>query len=683
MTVTYDDPAVTYDDATVTYAGDGYVFDDIHVTTEFAFGSEPLNTAPVWQPVTAYVRGVNIDRGRTAEHSTYSPGSAIIRLDNRDRRFDPEYTAGPFYGDLVPMVPVRITATRAGNTYTVFHGFVTGWPTAYDTANTDAVAAVQCVDATRLLANTILDPVYENVVVSDPSLAIYFPMQPETMRTGGVLGSLPTGIGTWDYNNRAKAPLRGSATFSTVPAPVEVDQSLRYDTTKNAVGTWLAGWEQAAATAYSVPVGTPAFSTDVFFNAPLKTMELWLSSVDGERFGNSGGSPATSRTLVRAFYGDNAGNYESYILIGVNDDATLNTIQYYTDSVGHTDSSLTSPSLTPQSANHIVVTANSTNVLMYLNGSLVYNQPFNNTAQTWSASYDFSQVNLYIYANRFAHVSVYYDTFDAAKVADRYAAGFGYTGELSSARLARTLDDAGWPTAWRDIETGVQTVGAYRPGGLSANNYTEQIGNAEQGGLIVNRDGYVAFTNRDTADTVNVVASFDDTENHLPFTGVSVDANTVQAVRNSVRARYASSSLTVEDASSVAAYGRASKTLDIRLIDDPAVTESIAEIVLQRSKNPRTRIKQLDINLRSDTAALLPVLTQMELMDDVTVAFTPTNVGDPLWRAVRVQGVRHRITGSRWSTRLYLDPGPISTNGPLIVLDDAVYGKLSDGNKLG
>lgn len=673
MAVTYNDPAVTYDDATITYAGDGYVFDDIHVTTEFAFKSEPLNTTPVWQPVTAYVRGVNIDRGRTAEHSTYSPGSAIIRLDNRDRRFDPEYTAGPFYGDLVPMVPVRITATRAGNTYTMFHGFVTGWPTAYDTANTDAVAAVQCVDATRLLANTILDPVYENVVVSDPSLAIYFPMQPEWWRDGGTLS--PQLFGLWDYTNTAKVrlDLDGTGTFATATGPVQVDQSFRYDTTKNAAATHSAGWDTIGAGGYGTD-GDP-----LGFTGALKTLELWLENTDETRADTS----TTGQMLAYVAFGDASGGYLSKLYITVEADSSLDRVEYYTDTVGHVAAGIGGTALNDEAVNHVVLTANDTNVLLYLNGSLVYTAAFNDAVDPYTFSTDLRTVTFGAYVNRFAHMSVYYDTFDAAKVADRYAAGFGYTGELSSARLARTLDDAGWPTAWRSIQTGVQTVGAYRPGGLSANDYTEQIGNAEQGGLIVNRDGYVAFTNRDTADTVNVVASFDDTANHLPFTGVSVDANTVQAVRNSVRARYASSSLTVEDASSVAAYGRASKSLDIRLIDDPAVTESIAEIVLQRSKNPRTRIKQLDINLRSDTAALLPVLAQMELMDDVTVAFTPTNVGAPLWRAVRVQGVRHRISGSRWSTRLYLDPGPISINGPLIVLDDAVYGKLSDGNKLG
>jgi len=42
----------------------------------------------------------------------------------------------------------------------------------------------------------------------------------------------------------------------------------------------------------------------------------------------------------------------------------------------------------------------------------------------------------------------------------------------------------------------------------------------------------------------------------------------------------------------------------------------------------------------------------------------------------------HTITLDRWDVSLYLSPGPINTNGPLLVLDDDTYGEL-DNNKLG
>jgi hypothetical protein len=175
---------------------------------------------------------------------------------------------------------------------------------------------------------------------------------------------------------------------------------------------------------------------------------------------------------------------------------------------------------------------------------------------------------------------------------------------------------------------------------------------------------------------------FDDDDTDYPFSNVQVDANTVDAIRNSVAVRYATDTVTVEDASSVAAYGRAQQSLNAQLIDDPADATAIGEARLAQTKDPRTRVRRLDVNVRADTS-MVPTVAGLELADDVTVSFTPTGVGDELWRAVRVQGVSHTITLERWDCQLYLAPGPIGTNGPLMLLDDDEYGKLSSGNKLG
>jgi hypothetical protein len=672
MAFIYDDPALTYDDAGTTYEGLPFIFDDVTVAVEFGFGYQPLATDVVWQPVTSYVRGINVDRGRSSEFSTYGPGTCTLTVDNRDRRFDPEHTTGPFYGDLLPMVPIRVTTSYGGTDYTLFYGFVTGWPTAYNQSNSDAVSTITAVDGNRLLANTVLNPAYEQVVVSDPDLAIYFPMQPEYWRDGGYLS--PQKYGLWDYTNTVKSSfnLDGTGTFTDAAAPVQVNKSFRYDTTKNVAGTHLAGWDVISAGGYG-STGEP-----LGFNGALKTLEVWLENVDEERADTG----SIGQAFVSAAFGDDSAGYLSFLEISPEADSTLYRIRYYTDTVGHDQTGISGAQLNAEAINHLVLTANDTNVLLYLNGSVVYNVAFNDTVDPYSFGSDFRQMVFGAYSNRFAHVSVYYDTFDAAKVADRYAAGFGYTGDSSSGRLSRTLDDAGWPSAWRDIETGVQTVGAYRSGDVSARDYLEQVENAEQGELFVSRDGEVVLKSRTTADASTPVALFDDDGTDYPFANVQVDANTVDAIRNSVAVRYATDTVTVEDSGSVAAYGRAQQSLNAQLIDDPADASAIGEARLAQTKDPRTRVRRLDVNVRADTS-MVPTVAGLELADDVTVSFTPTGVGDELWRAVRVQGVSHTITLERWDCQLYLAPGPIGTNGPLMLLDDDEYGKLSSGNKLG
>lgn len=69
------------------------------VEISFATDTAGVNTVPynalasniVWTDVTSYVRGVSIQRGRSNELDTFATGSATVSLDNRDRRFDPDF----------------------------------------------------------------------------------------------------------------------------------------------------------------------------------------------------------------------------------------------------------------------------------------------------------------------------------------------------------------------------------------------------------------------------------------------------------------------------------------------------------------------------------------------------------------------------------------------------------------
>lgn len=80
------------------------LYDNTTFTVEVGFstsagsGTVPLGStlsSITWTDVTEYVQGVSIQRGRSNELDDFSTGSATIVLENNDRRFDPEYAAGP------------------------------------------------------------------------------------------------------------------------------------------------------------------------------------------------------------------------------------------------------------------------------------------------------------------------------------------------------------------------------------------------------------------------------------------------------------------------------------------------------------------------------------------------------------------------------------------------------------
>jgi hypothetical protein len=109
------------------------------------FGGAPVD-------VTAYVRGVSIRRGRSRELDRFSTGNASVTFNNEDRRFDPLYSAGPYFGQILPRL--RVTVVR--DEISLFDGLIEDWNLDYDVSG-KSDASISCVDGLALLAQTALD----------------------------------------------------------------------------------------------------------------------------------------------------------------------------------------------------------------------------------------------------------------------------------------------------------------------------------------------------------------------------------------------------------------------------------------------------------------------------------------------------------------------------------------------
>lgn len=79
------------------------------VSAEVAFTTAPGAT-PTWTDITQYVREAYTKRGRQRQLDQFDGGRMTMLLDNRDRRFDPTNTAGPYYPNVLPMRKVRLRA---------------------------------------------------------------------------------------------------------------------------------------------------------------------------------------------------------------------------------------------------------------------------------------------------------------------------------------------------------------------------------------------------------------------------------------------------------------------------------------------------------------------------------------------------------------------------------------------
>ena len=122
---------------------------------EIAFDAGPYVASPTWTDVTSYVYSMTTDRGRSDDWGDFY-GAASVTLNNRDRRFDPFNSAGPYFGKLLPRRQIRITANYGGTDYPVFRGFVAGWPPVWTDAGRDSTVTLSCFDALGLLASDTL-----------------------------------------------------------------------------------------------------------------------------------------------------------------------------------------------------------------------------------------------------------------------------------------------------------------------------------------------------------------------------------------------------------------------------------------------------------------------------------------------------------------------------------------------
>lgn len=120
--------------------------------------------------ITSYVLGMATppewDFGRDTARSLADTKGAELKLtlNNRDKRFSPDYSSGPYYGNLGPGKPVQVKATFSAVTYIIFQGYIDGYE--MDPYGLDKVPTVDitCIDGWTFLGQqNITTTLYEGV----------------------------------------------------------------------------------------------------------------------------------------------------------------------------------------------------------------------------------------------------------------------------------------------------------------------------------------------------------------------------------------------------------------------------------------------------------------------------------------------------------------------------------------
>jgi hypothetical protein len=105
------------------------------------------DTTPAWTDITNYFLEGKYERDGGGDLDEPQAGTATFALDNRDRRFEPEYVSGAYYPDIRPLRRIRLSIDGDVE----FTGFVTSWGISWPDEFINEEVTVQAVDGHILL----------------------------------------------------------------------------------------------------------------------------------------------------------------------------------------------------------------------------------------------------------------------------------------------------------------------------------------------------------------------------------------------------------------------------------------------------------------------------------------------------------------------------------------------------
>lgn len=256
--------------------------------------------------------------------------------------------------------------------------------------------------------------------------------------------------------------------------------------------------------------------------------------------------------------------------------------------------------------------------------------------------------------------------------------------ELTSARITRILDAAGWPAGRRSLDTGISSIqGATTYEGFAL-ELINTVALTEGGLFFCDGSGNAVFHNRHRrfkSPYTTAVATFGDgggTE--IPYVGIGGDYSVNDIYNDAVVTREGSNASTYTDATSVSRYFKRTVEQSGLLCVDTNEAQSRAEYLVNRYKDPQLRFGRVEVAPGySGSTSSFPNLLSREIADRVTVKRRPQAVGSAISTDQYVEAISHAWTARDWVTTFDVSP---ADNSAYWVLSDSVMSVLDSTTKL-
>ena len=606
---------------------------------EMAFGYDPYDTAPAWTDITSYVLkspGVKVDR------KLGQAGTITMTLKNRDRRFDPTHTTGPYYGQLVRGVQVRVTCTHSATTYTLGEGWVKGWPQQLGTpSEKNSTVQLDCVDAFGWMARTRL-----------PDDLVY--------TVANSIGTLTGFLRETDDYAWLDSTSGGN------------DATLIIGTRKS--GSSLAPGTTSPSIGFN---GTTIYGVDQWVPTGAWSLAFWMTcQTNKDQRSDVIASFSPSSYLSSSSSGiPGAGTNTKYI--AVDTDGRLEVFQSVFS--GFTlDSQFTTDVVVGDGQPHHIVITGDAGALDVPNVYVDGNPRLLTDNSDPGASYWIPKlvtIGSWTFNGSIQDVAWYDSQLSAASVAQLYNYSRGYVEESIEDRVTRYLDDGNWPSAWRDISTTMRaTCGKLVYNSRTLVDALQELDRTEQGRTFATKDRKIKTLSRyftiDSTRSATSQATFADDGTNVPYQSLAFkwddgdgvvlnDVTVTAALVGRGRAK---------DQASIDAIGPAAKVIDTVLTTQTEAA-GMAACTVALNGEPVLRSDPILV-MPERRPACWPTVLALELADRVTFESTPMGVGSQISEQLLLSQITWQA-GDEWSLVVAGDP---ITTGWFIVGSSLVDG---------
>jgi hypothetical protein len=628
MPITYNETGVVYDATGYTYNGDPFAPSVFPVAGVYiAFDDGPYVASPAWTEITTYVRSITVRRGRADDFEQFDTGTAQLVLDNRERRFDPFYTSGPYYLKLTPRRQIRIVGQIGGSTYEVFRGYVAGWPVEWSEAGYDSTVTIQAFDALGLMANEVLPTDWADFYTRSLNPVRYWKCNDartsNTIRDQAGVGSplnQTLGAGNTLYEVPALAlGLPSTGLFSSGGGSASVEVPSTTDERVQSVAFWFnivtAGGldETVARVRYWAHGMSYLFAFNSFGN---NLVQLTVTNRSNSRF--------------YTIYNITRGQPAHFAFVVTPNSGGIPTATIYLNGTVITPSSTTSASPSGVTTEYV------------LTGSIVTQE-----------------------------IAVFNYALTAAQVAQIYNAGSARFSETTSARMQRLSDTTDFPAALESFTTTPAATVSELGTGTGVIPEMQLVADSEGGEIYVSKAGVLTTTNRtdvfNATRSANVQATITDSGVGIRYgTDVSIEYDG-DNLKNDVTVTFSGDGeVNAYSDAVISAYGGSSTTIETQLADPTSAAQlALVELGVEGSLVPR--ISPIDVSPNTAAADWQTILG-LELLDRVTFKRTPS-VGNQFSRDALINAIEHQIEPGVWRTQLTLS---MRYTSPLTADDDVL-----------